>query len=113
MLTPENMGRVADSEAFEHGQQQDLALHRRHVGERFLQPPADAFAAARRRLHVAERLAQPMEQGEHAELRILGFGDQLRLLHRHLRAQADPFVTLLLRTGNGPSVPDAGTAASW
>ena len=90
------MGRVADGEAFEDGEQQDLPLHRRHVGQRFLETAADAFTTARGRFHIAERLTKPMKQSEHTKLGILGLDDQLRLLHRHFGAQTHPFVALAL-----------------
>ena len=74
----ENARGIGHGEALEHGQQQHLALQRRHVGERFLQPAAHAVLAGAL-LEVAERLAQAMEQGEDAELGVLGLGDQVGL----------------------------------
>jgi hypothetical protein len=61
-------------------------------GECFLASSMAAFSVA-------------AKQRKHAELGILGFGNELRLPNRHLGAEADPFVTLLLRTGYGPSIP--------
>ena len=61
---------VGDREALEHGEQQDLALQRRHVGQGFLQAAAHAVLAGAF-LEVAERLPQAMEQGEDAELGVL------------------------------------------
>mgnify|MGYP001038519686 CR=1 FL=1 len=49
------------------------------------------------RFDAAERLAQAMEQRKHPDLGVLGFGDEIRLPHGDFGAQANPFVTLLLR----------------
>jgi len=99
----EDVRGVGDGEALEHGEQQHLALQGRHLGQRFLQPAADAGGVAAL-LEAAERLLQAMEQREHAELGVLGTLDQLGLAHRDFGAQAHPFVAALLRAGDGARV---------
>jgi len=94
---------VGDGETLEHREQQHLALQRRHLGQRFLQPPTDAAGIARL-LEPAERLLQPVEKGEYAELGVLGALDQIGLLHRDFGAQAHPFVAPLLGSGHGARI---------
>jgi len=94
---------IIHGEAFEHREQQHLSLQRRHVGQRFFQPPAHAVAAVTL-FEVAERLAQPVEQREDAELGVLGLGNQIRLLQDDLGTKPDPLVAAFLRAGDGPGI---------
>ena len=94
---------ITHGEPFKYRQEQDLALKRRHLGERFLQSTADAFNSDAA-LQAAERLLEAMEQFEDAQLRIRGLGDQLGLLHGHFSAKPDPLVTPLLRATHGPGI---------
>ncbi len=90
-LDAEDLRGIGHGEALEHGEQEHLALQGRHVGERFLEPAADAVFAARL-FQSAERLLQAVEQREDAELGVLRLGDEVGLLHGDLGAQAHPFV---------------------
>ena len=99
----EDMRSIAHREALENGEQQDLALQRCHLRKRFLESPADAARLAAL-LEAAEWLAQTMKQGKDTKFGVLGIGDQLRLPHGNLRAQAHPLVAALLGAGDGAGV---------
>ena len=93
------MGGVVYGEPLEHRQQQYLPLHRRHFGERFLQPAADALRVALL-FQCAEGLLKAVEQGKYAEFGICRFCNELGLLHHDFSAEPDPFVSALLGAGH-------------
>ena len=99
----ENVRGVGDGEALQHREEQHLSLQRRHLGERFLEPSADA-RRIRSLLEAAERLLQAVEQREHAELGVVGVLDQRGLAHRNFGAQPHPFVAALLGPRHRPRV---------
>ena len=103
MSMPRMWRGITHGEILEDGQQQHLALQRRHLGQRFLQPAADAaFAAAFPQ--AAERLAAGGEtSAKHAELGVLGA--------RRCRSGWRTATSAQSRTHSSPRLLGAGNGA--